>query len=89
MSYSLAIAPAVLHDSCISDWLERVVAWCVRINTRITAGVVLNAQTEKDVVGDLTRGDREDSLTLWEGNSRVRDWTSGAVGPKWTSTGEQ
>ena len=64
-------------------------AWCVRISTRVTAGVVLNARTEKDLVGYLTRGDREGILTLWEGKSRVRDWTSGGVGTKWKSTGEQ
>ena len=76
MSYSLATAPADLHDSCISDWLKRVLAWCVRIVARITAGIVLNSRTEKDMAGNLPRGDREGSLTLWEVDSRVRDWTS-------------
>ena len=89
MSCSLATAPEVLHDSCISDRLKRVVARPVRVSTRITAGVVLNARTEKDMVGNLTRGYREGGLTLWEGKIRVRDWTIGKVGPNWKSTGEQ
>ena len=79
MSYSVATAPADLHDSCISDWLKRVVAWCVRIVARITAGIVLNSRTQKDIVGYLTLGNGKGSLTLWEGESRLRDRASGRV----------
>ena len=79
MSYNFATAPAELQDSSISDLLKRLVAWCARIVTRITAGVVLNSRAEKDMVGYLTRGNREGGLTLWEGKGRVRDWARGRV----------
>ena len=58
---------------------KRVVAWYARIGTRITAGIVLNSRAEKDMVGCLTRGNREGGLTIWEGKGRVRDWARGEV----------
>jgi len=73
MSYNLATAPAVLYDNPISDLLKQPVAQCVRIGTRITAGIVLDSRAAKDMAGYLTRGYGESGLTLWEGKGRVRD----------------